>query len=74
MRSQSDLELRVQMLEEMLEVTMAALLRMATAEQRKVIQTMLADASRADLAEPALAYQCRKFVADVAVRLGGAPV
>jgi hypothetical protein len=74
MRSQSDLELRVQVLEEMLEVTMAALLRMATAEQRKVIQTMLAEAGRADLAAPALAYQCRRFVADVAVRLGWAPV
>ena len=74
MQSQSDLELRVQVLEEMLEVTMAVVLRMATAEQRKIIQTMLADASRADLAEPALAYQCRRFVADVAVRLGGAQV
>jgi hypothetical protein len=70
MQTQSDLELRVQVLEEMLEVTMAVVLRMATAEQRKIIQTMLADAGRADLAAPALAYQCRRFVADVAVRLG----
>jgi hypothetical protein len=50
MQTQSDLELRVQVLEEMLEVTMAVVLRMATAEQRKIIQTMLADAGRADLA------------------------
>lgn len=74
MQSQSDLALRVQVLEEMLEVTMAVVLRMATPEQRKIIQTLLAEAGRADPAEPAVAYECRKFVAEVAVRLGGATV
>ena len=72
MQSQSDLALRVQALEKMLEVTLAVVLRMATPEQQKLIQTMLAEADRADPAEPALAYQCRKLVAEVAIRLGWA--
>jgi hypothetical protein len=74
MQTQSDLALRVQVLEEMLGVTMAVVLRMATSEQRKIVQTMLAEAGRADPAEPAVAYECRKFVANVAVRLGWAAV
>jgi hypothetical protein len=70
MSHQTDLELRVQTLEQMLEVTMTTLLKMASAEQKQTLQKLLADVGRAEFNSPELAHECRRFVAGVAVRWG----
>lgn len=70
MQAQTDLALRVQVLEQMLEVTLTAVLSMSTAEQRQVIQRMLAETGRIDTSEPSVAHECRKFIGEVAVRFG----
>ena len=70
MTQHSDLELRVQTLEQMLEVTMTTLLKMASPDQRQTLQKLLADVGRTDCNSPELAHECRKFVAGVAVRWG----
>jgi hypothetical protein len=70
MTQHSDLELRVQTLEQMLEVTMTTLLKMASPDQRQTLQKLLADVGRAEFTSPELAHECRKFVAGVAVRWG----
>jgi hypothetical protein len=70
MTRRSDLELRVQTLEQMLEITMTTLLKMASAEQKQTLQKLLADVGRAEFNSPELAHECRRFVAGVAVRWG----
>lgn len=68
MNEHAELELRVRVLEQMLEVTMTALLRMANHEEREAVQKMLAEVGRIDPAAPVVAQQCRRFVAEVALR------
>ena len=70
MTHSSDLELRVQTLEQMLEITMTTLLKVANPDQRQMLQKLLADVGRAEFSSPELAHDCRRFVAGVAVRLG----
>jgi hypothetical protein len=68
MNEHTELELRVRVLEQMLEVTMTALLTMASHEQRESVQKMLADIGRIDPAAPVVGQECRRFVAGVALR------
>ena len=70
MTQHADLELRVQTLEQMLEITMTTLLKVASPDQRQTLQKLLADVGREDYTSPELAHECRKFVAGVAVRWG----
>jgi hypothetical protein len=68
MNEHTELELRVRVLEQMLEVTMTALLTMANHEERETVQKMLAEVGRIDPASPVVGQQCRRFVAEVALR------
>ena len=46
MTQHADLELRVQTLEQMLEITMTTLLKVASSDQRQTLQKLLADVGR----------------------------
>lgn len=70
MTTQAALELRVQTLEQMLEITMTTLLKVANPEERQTLQKLLADVGREEFTSPELAHECRKFVAGVAIRWG----
>ena len=66
-----NLEVRVQTLERMLEITLAALLAKSTPAERETVQKMLAEIEREDLApSPASAHKAREYVGAVALRLG----
>ena len=71
--SSDELQLRVQVLEQMVEITMASLLSIATPEQRVMLQQQLAEAGRAGPEHSPLAHAVRRFVGELVVRCGTVP-